>query len=309
MSELGGKLLGEQHAPAATKRISNLLRSKAWSHTLIEAFLLEKAQNVAQQLQDQPQVGVLIWDESVIEKSESIRSEGVYAVRSSKAKRLKGSRPGFFNPPGGRPVPVPGFEWMGLLLAGLKTHPCIAFFWWYTPRGEHAQDRLLLQTGLLQEAVKAFGRCGLCLGYAGKRGLGKLIEQAVPFVLRWPQRYQLVDQKGQRNAWKIARSKPAQVRRAIWDAHQHQWRKGAWPYPLPIRITLSKFYGWLSAGLGRGKNRGIYRPISLVRMRINFGRWCWLMPVGGQLKPAGAFPKVRWRFSGPDCGSGSTDAS
>ncbi|MFC5409657.1 hypothetical protein ACFPMF_10080 [Larkinella bovis] len=135
MSELGGKLLGEQHAPAATKRISNLLRSKAWSHTLIEAFLLEKAQNVAQQLQDQPQVGVLIWDESVIEKSESIRSEGVYAVRSSKAKRLKGSKPGFLNPPGGRPVPVPGFEWMGLLLAGLKTHPCIAFFRWYTPRG------------------------------------------------------------------------------------------------------------------------------------------------------------------------------
>ena len=158
LSELGGKLLGEQHAPAGTKRISNLLRSKAWSHTLIDEFLLENAQGVAHQLQDEHQVGVLLWDESVVEKPESIRSEGLCAVRSSKAKRLKRIKPGFFNLPGGRPVHVPGFEWMGLLLAGLKTHPCVAFFRWYTTRGEYAQDRLTLQTNLLDEAVKAFGR-------------------------------------------------------------------------------------------------------------------------------------------------------
>lgn len=110
LSELGGKLLGEQHAPAGTKRISNLLRNKAWSHTLIDEFLLEKAQGVAHQLQDQHQVGVLLWDESVIEKPESIRPEGLCAVRSSKAKRLKRIKLGFFNPPGGRPVHVPGFD-------------------------------------------------------------------------------------------------------------------------------------------------------------------------------------------------------
>lgn len=230
LSELGGKLLGEQHAPAGTKRISNLLRSRAWSHTLIEDFLLEKAQAVAHQLQEQQQIGVLLWDESVLEKPESMRSEGLCAVRSSKAKRLKRIKPGFFNPPGGRPVHVPGFEWMGLLLAGLKTPPMVAFFRWYTTRGEYAQDRLTLQTNLLTEAVEVFGRTLWHVfdrGYAGKRWLGELIGQAVPFVVRWPKRYQLVDERGLRNAWKMARGKPAQVRRQVWDAHQQQWRKSA----------------------------------------------------------------------------------
>lgn len=230
LSELGGKLLGESQAPAGTKRISNLLRSKNWSHNLIEEFLLEKAQVAAQQLQHQQQVGILLWDESVVEKPESSRSQGLCAVRSSKAKRLKRIKPGFFNPPAGRPVHVPGFEWMGLLLAGLKTHPMVAFFRWYTTRGEYAQDRLGLQTNLLSEAVKAFGR-GLWhvfdRGYAGKRWLGALLGQAVPFVLRWPKRYQLIDDKGLRNAWKMARGKPALVRRQVWDAHQQQWRKSA----------------------------------------------------------------------------------
>ena len=45
--------------------------------------------------------------------------------------------------------------------------------------------------------------------------------------MRWPKRYELIDAQGQRNAWKIARGKPAQVRRQLWDAHQRQWRKSA----------------------------------------------------------------------------------
>lgn len=72
LSKLGGKLIGEQHAPAGTKPISNLLRSKAWEHTLIETFLLEKAQQQARQLQNQ--TCVLLWDESVLEKPESLKA-------------------------------------------------------------------------------------------------------------------------------------------------------------------------------------------------------------------------------------------
>ena len=230
LSELGGKLLGEQAAPAGTKRISNLLRNKGWDHHLIEHFLLEKAQAEAQRLQDEQQVGVLLWDESVVEKPESIRSQGLCAVRSSKAKRLKRIKPGFYNPPGGRPVHVPGFDWIDLLLAGLKSHPCVAFFRWYTTRGECAQDRITLQTNLLEEAVKAFGQALWHVfdrGYAGKRWLGELFNQGVRFVVRWPKRYELIDEKGRRHAWQIARGKPTQVRRQLWDAHQQQWRTGA----------------------------------------------------------------------------------
>lgn len=39
LSELGGELLGEAHAPAGTKRISHLLHSKQWKAAEIEAEL------------------------------------------------------------------------------------------------------------------------------------------------------------------------------------------------------------------------------------------------------------------------------
>lgn len=112
----------------------------------MEEFLLAKAQRVAHQLQDQQQVGVLLWDESVVEKPESIHSEGLCAVRSSKAKRLKRIKPGFYNPPGGRPVHVPGFEWMSLLLAIGFTSAKPLF-----PSATHTGSRF---TGLLRNKLK-----------------------------------------------------------------------------------------------------------------------------------------------------------
>ena len=39
LSELGGELLGEKHAPAGSKRISNLLHSKRWQAAQIEEEL------------------------------------------------------------------------------------------------------------------------------------------------------------------------------------------------------------------------------------------------------------------------------
>jgi len=257
LSELGGKLLGESHSPAGTKRISNLLRSKKWSHSVIEHHLLRQAQQQAQQLQQAGQTVVLLWDESVLEKPESLRSEGLCAVRSSKAKRLKRTKPGFYNPPGGRPVHVPGFEWMGLLLAGLKAYPTVAFFRWYTRRGEYAQDRLQLQTDLLNQSMAAFGAGVWHIfdrGYAGSRWLGELFERQASFVMRWPKRYQLVDGKGKRNAWRMATGKAAQVRRQIWDAHLQQRRMAA---ALALPVTHADFPQqslWLVVSrLGRGK--------------------------------------------------------
>jgi len=257
LSELGGKLLGESSAPAGTKRISNLLRSKKWSHSLIEQHLLGQAQQQARDLQAKGQAGLLLWDESVVEKPESIRSEGLCAVRSSKAKRLKRIKPGFYNPPGGRPIHVPGFEWMGLLLAGLKTHPTVAFFRWYTRRGDYAQDRLTLQTDMLAQAQAAFGT-GLWhvfdRGYAGSRWLGELLEHHASFIMRWPKRYHLLDEKGERSAWKMATGKPTQVRRPVWDAHQQQWRTGA---ALALPVEHPDYQGqklWLVISrLGRGR--------------------------------------------------------
>src|SRR5436853_1225541 len=43
LSELGAELLGPAHAPAGTKRLSNLLRSPRWHASLIAAFLWQQA--------------------------------------------------------------------------------------------------------------------------------------------------------------------------------------------------------------------------------------------------------------------------
>lgn len=146
---------------------------------------------------------------------------------------------------------------MGLLLAGLKAYPTVAFFRWYTRRGNFAQDRLNLQTNLLEEAVATFGQSIWHVfdrGYAGSRWLNELFARQATFVIRWPKRYQLIDVKGKRNTWKLATGKSAQVRRQIWDAHQQQYRMAA---ALALPVTHPDFPQqalWLVVSrLGKGK--------------------------------------------------------
>jgi len=45
LSELGKYICGTAHAPAGTKRISNLLRSKNWNSDVLEKVQLEKAKD------------------------------------------------------------------------------------------------------------------------------------------------------------------------------------------------------------------------------------------------------------------------
>jgi hypothetical protein len=86
LSELGSYLLSPAHAPAGTKRISNLLRSPKWAEENIINYLALQAQVYAQQLQAvKTELLLLLWDESVQEKAESLKSEGLCAVRSSPA--------------------------------------------------------------------------------------------------------------------------------------------------------------------------------------------------------------------------------
>jgi len=43
LSELGGYLLSPDHAPAGTKRLSNLLHATRWSAALIRDYLWQRA--------------------------------------------------------------------------------------------------------------------------------------------------------------------------------------------------------------------------------------------------------------------------
>src|SRR5690349_21507062 len=140
LSELGTFLTPPGHAPAGTKRLSNLLRSDRWSSDEISDYLWEHAQQRLFDLICRQRDPIAVWDESVWEKPESIALEGLGSVVSAKAKRLKRIRKGYYNPPGGPPVIVPGLNWLGLLLLGTGAPPVLAAMRWWTNRGERAEE-------------------------------------------------------------------------------------------------------------------------------------------------------------------------
>lgn len=125
LSELGAFILTPDHAPAGTKRLSNLLRSTKWTGKLIEDFLWREATRQVETAESREETVYIGWDESVVEKPESIELEGLCAVRSTSAARLKRIKPGFYNPPGGRPIFVPGMQWISLLVLVSNLPPVV----------------------------------------------------------------------------------------------------------------------------------------------------------------------------------------
>lgn len=221
LSELGGYLLQPHQAPAGTKRLSNLLRSPKWSATVIRQFLWQQAQRRVTELHQLGEEVLLVWDESVLEKAESHASEGLCAVRSSKAARLKRIKPGFFNPPGGRPIQVPGLHWLGVLVLGHAGPPTVAAMQWWTTRGPRSSDRRHEEQRMLEHCVQTWGRQVRHVwdrGFAGGPWLTQVLDANVRFVLRWPKRYKLLDAWAEeRKAWEIARGKRSWEYRWLQD--------------------------------------------------------------------------------------------
>lgn len=157
LSELGAVLLSPEHAPAGSKRVSRLLLSPKWSSLLIDVFLWKRAETFVKQLRETGEPILAIWDSCVLEKVESLRAEGLCAVLSSKARRLKRIKPGFFNPPKGRPICVSGFHWMGLMLAGMSGLPRLASLQWWTTRGPCATNEREVARAMLWFANCTWG--------------------------------------------------------------------------------------------------------------------------------------------------------
>lgn len=229
LSELGGYLRSPKHAPAATKRLSNLLRSDRWAADLIAQFLWTAAKQRVRALLAQQERPLLIWDESVLEKSESLKSEGLCSVRSSKARRLKRIRPGFYNPPGGRPICVAGLHWLGLLVAGRSGAPTLAAMQWWTTRGPRATTQRAVVQALLERCQQQWaGRVWHIFdrGYASGPWLQTFLEAHIRFVVRWKKGQKLLDNWGEaRKAWEIARGKRAWDYRQLRDARSGETRK------------------------------------------------------------------------------------
>jgi len=229
LSELGAHLLGPERCRAGTKRISNLLRCEQWKAKIIEQFLWQRGTQRVEELQAGGEEVLVVWDESMIEKPESLTAERLCPVKSSKARRLKRIKPGFFNPPGGRPVFVPGFNWLQILVIGRKGSPTLAHFAWWTTRGEHKISKRELEKRVFRKINWLWGQDLLHIwdrGFAGTPWLTIAFRYDSHFIMRWPKNYKLLDQHGQsRKPGEISKGKRSWEYRLLWDARRRCKRK------------------------------------------------------------------------------------
>jgi hypothetical protein len=230
LSELGGYLASPAHAPAGTKRLSNLLHSPKWQSSQIESYLWQGAQDRMSELEQAGEEVLVLWDESVLEKPESIQLEGLCAVRSSKARRLKRIKPGYYNPPGGPPICVPGMHWLAILLLGRSGPPTLAAMKWWTTRGALATGRRQTETALLDACQQAWERRVLHIfdqGFAGSPWLGECFQRQLRCILRWHKSYHLRDVDGRkRSPGRISGRRRSWGERQVWDARRRQWFQG-----------------------------------------------------------------------------------
>jgi hypothetical protein len=159
----------------------------------------------------------------------------VCALRSSKAHRWTHIKPGFYHPPT-RPLFVPGWRWLGLLLVGLNGAsgpPCVADMRWWTTRGPHASDQAANNATFCRSAPSVGAAASCTCGIVAMRGApGWILDLAlafpVRFVVRWPNRYHLLsDRSGVYPvpAWRVAQGLHAWDSRLFWDARRHVERR------------------------------------------------------------------------------------
>lgn len=263
LSELGSYLASPGHAPAGTKRLSNLLRSPNWEARLLADWLWQQAVERVSCLRDAGQEPLLIWDDSVLEKSESDHHPDLCSVRSSKARRLTRIRKGFYRPPlSGAPISVAGLHWVGLLVCGLAGKPVVAAMQWWSKRGAHATDHKTVMGRLLARARQQWGRQVRHIwdrGFAGTPWLFQVLETDLRFVLRWPKRYKLLDPWGERRkAWEIARGKRAWSTRQLYDPKRKERRTVG---VLAVSVTHAEHA----------------RPLWLVVARVKSGKEPWYL--------------------------------
>jgi hypothetical protein len=224
-----------------TKRLSRLLHSCKVTAAIIERFLWCRARKPIKQWESQGEEGLLIWDSSMWEKPESLKSEGLGPVQSSKAKRLTHVKPGYYSPPG-RPICVPGLHWVGLLLVGLSLiqgPAMLAAVCWWTGRGWRGSWSRDEDKRLLERACSNWGRKVLHAfdrGYASSLWLGALHHYAACFVLRWRHQYRLLLEGKLKAAWKIATS--AKRPGAVGDCGMRTAGSGSVPVCSPSRCAI-----------------------------------------------------------------------
>lgn len=223
LSELGGYICGFEHAPAGTKRISNLLRSKKWDSNLIDDFLFEKAKNRIQELVEKGVRPLLLWDDSRIEKPESWFVEGLCSVDSSKGKRLMKIKKGFYKPPTNR-ICVPGFHWTGIMLSALGEIPSVCQMSWWTSRGkykEYGSNIIFRMLKKLNESLQTGILHVLDRGFASAWTIEWMTYFQQDFLVRWKKNILLIHpEKGTKQTHQITRYLKASAKKLVFDTQR-----------------------------------------------------------------------------------------
>ena len=264
LSELGSYLPSfpgqATTATAGTKRIGNLIRSLKWSILQIDRFLLDEADKEVKNLKMQGKRILCIWDESVIEKPESEKLEGLCPVVSSKAKRLHRSKRGMvFNLPPKKAITVTGMEWTGALITGMQGTIKVAVMSWWTTRGEEAKKLREQQEILLRKVFRQWGNQLLHIfdrGAASGPWIKVLQQFGIRFVIRWKKGHYFFNANGEKKKlWQIGLGKKYLSHKEIRDIHTGEkmpcdiWWAQIWheqcTYPLylvKVRVKKKVWY-------------------------------------------------------------------
>lgn len=240
LSELGGYINGPEHAPAGTKRLSNLLACEGWDDKLLQDQLLKKNQQRLSKKGEEGKRWLLHWDDSVIEKPESFRTEGLCAVVSSKASRLTRIKPGYYKKIGR--ISVPGYEWSACVLSSLQDPPAICLMNWWTKRGKHAEQKDNILYRMLQSSSEMIKQTQAEVwhifdrGYANFTTLNYMINHfEQQFIVRWKSNHKLINQNGiSKNTYRHSLGKKATTTRFLWDKERKENRKVSLVH-MPVR--------------------------------------------------------------------------
>ena len=96
LSELGDHMDGlEGGGGGGTKRLETVIHHQQWEAQEIDECLLWRVDQQMQEWKAQGEDGLMLWDGTILEKPESVKAEGLCAVRSSKAGRLSHVKKGY----------------------------------------------------------------------------------------------------------------------------------------------------------------------------------------------------------------------
>jgi hypothetical protein len=253
LTEIGALVLGGAQAPAGVKRIARLLASPHWTAAGVEQWLLAQADQLVAQ---EPEVALVAFDQSVLEKPESQAALGLCAVRSSKARRLARPRPGFGAGPPRPPITVPGLHWLAATVMGWSGPALLAACRWWSPRPSSPQPQRQRESEqqLLKDLVARWGRRVLFVwdrGFAGWPFLEVALAAGARFVVRWPKRQYLCPPNGEpTNAWRLTAGRRAWGAARRWDARRRCWLAIRF-LAVPVRLPESATPLWLVVSRGR----------------------------------------------------------